>query len=68
MPLPLQERQKCSLLTESILLREMAEELRRDRKQQGVPSEGVVSVGGGGGNFQTQEDKEHNIPFRDVLK
>lgn len=62
MPHP-QERQRCSLLTDSILLHEMAEELRRDRKPQGARPEGAVL-----GTGSLQEDKEHNIPFQDVLK
>ncbi len=62
-----QERQKCNLLVDSILLREMAEELRRYQKQQGVQCDGGAGGGGegGGGN---QEDKEHNFRFQDVLK
>lgn len=62
----LQERHKCHLSSDSIILREMAEELRRNRKPQGGHSEGVVTTGGRG--LQSQEDKEHNIPFQDVLK
>lgn len=62
-----QERQKCSLRTDSILLREMAEELRRDRKQLGVRQESVPG-GGAGTGPQEQEDKEHNVRFQDVLK
>lgn len=49
---------------DSILLHEMGEELRRDRRQQTVQSEAVPPSG----NSQTLEDKEHNIPFQDVLK
>ena len=63
----LQERKKYSLSSDSIILREMSEELRRGKQQQqqqqGGHSEGVVLAGGKG-----QEDKEHNIPFQDVLK
>ena len=64
-----QERQRCSLLTDSILLREMAEELRRGRRQQGVQPEAgsIAGTGGGGGALQTQEDKER-FSFQDVLK
>lgn len=62
----LQERQKCNLSSDSIMLREMAEELRRNRKSQGGHSEGVVTTGGR--SLQTQEDKEYTIRFQDVLK
>ena len=60
----LQERQKSNLLLDSILLREMAEELRRDRRQQTAQSEAAPPPG----NAQIVEDKEHSIPFQDVLK
>ena len=62
-----QERKKCSLRSDSILLREMAEELRRDRRQPGTRQESVPAAPGGAGP-QGQEDKEHNVRFQDVLK
>ncbi len=68
-PLAGQERQQCSLLTDSILLREMAEELRW--RQQGAQAEANVGGGGGaggGGTLPNQEEKERGIPFQDVLK
>jgi len=58
----LQERQKSILLLDSLLLREMAEELRRDQRQQQAGQSEVVQ------SIQTTEDKEHNIPFQEVLK
>ncbi len=57
-----QERQKSCLLADSILLREMAEELSRNQRQQHAgQSEAVSSV-------NVQEDKERSYPFQDVLK
>ena len=66
----MQERKKCSLRSDSILLREMAEELRRDRRQPGVRQESVPAATAppGGAGLQGQEDKEHNVRFQDVLK
>ena len=63
-----QERQKCSLRTDSILLREMVEELRRDRKQLGTRQESVPGALAGTAGSQGQEDRGHNVRFQDVLK
>ena len=48
---------------DSILLREMAEELKRDQRQQQTGQFEVATS-----NSLGLEDKEHSIPFQDVLK
>ena len=64
-----QERQKCDILSDPLLLREMAEELRRDHKQHVTKPDETTAVAGG--NTQQQQELENsreNHSFQNVLK
>lgn len=66
-----QERQKCDVLSDPLLLREMAEELRRDHKQHVTKPDETANVPGGGGTVQQQQEIEYsreNHSFQNVLK
>ncbi len=59
-----QERQGSGVLSDSLLLREMAEELRRDHRQHGAKAE---ETGGSGLQQEVEPNKEHHS-FQNVLK
>ncbi len=59
-----QERQGSDVFSDSLLLREMAEELRRDHRQHGAKAEET----GGSGLQQEVEPNKENHSFQNVLK